>query len=177
MNFGDRERVMAPPSTFVGASVAPGAVRGVEASAEPEPASGRAVRRLPFPLRPDRQPQRRRFWMTPRKEADATLASARRAAEKLMSEAAALAAQRRAQAERWSRDHIGDADDVGTKRLLDAQEQARQIIEQARIEARRIRAEPQPDEAPATSAQTDRPRPKQRRPLGDGSRSSSVPSS
>ena len=37
MNFGDRSRVMAPPSTFVGASVAPGTARGAEASAEPEP--------------------------------------------------------------------------------------------------------------------------------------------
>ena len=81
------------------------------------------------------------------------------------------------EAERWSRDHIGDADDVGTKRLLDAQEQARQIIEQARIEARRIRAEPQPDEAPATSAQTETTAERSDDRSATASRSSSVPSS
>ena len=163
MNFGDRESVMAPPSTFVGVSVASGAVRGVEAPTEAEAVSrsevpphvpAAPVPGAPVPGGPGPAAAAAAVLEDAQREADAMLTSARRAAEKLMSEASSLAAQRRAQAERWSRDHVADADDVGTKRLLEAQETARQIVEQARLEARRIRAEPQPDEAPPTTAAT-----------------------
>ena len=159
MNFGDRESVMAPPSTFVGVSVAPGAVRGVEAPTDAEAALENAASQqvaaaaAPVPGGPGPAAAAAAVLEDAQREADAMLASARRAAEKLMSEASALAAQRRAQAERWSRDHVADADDVGTKRLLEAQETARQIVEQARLEARRVRAEP-PDDAPPTTTAT-----------------------
>jgi signal peptidase I len=96
-------------------------------------------------------------------EARATelLSSARIRADALVAEADALARQRRAEAERWSRTHVAEADQAGTQRILDAELQAREILEQARRDATRVRAEPQPEErrepvpAPAASASAE----------------------
>ena len=52
----------------------------------------------------------------------------------------------RLEAKRWSESHLAQADQIATQRLLEAEFAARQIVEQARTGARRVKAEPQPAE-------------------------------
>ena len=54
-----------------------------------------------------------------------------------------LAERIRLEAKRWSQDHLAEADQIATQRLLEAEFEARQIVEQARTGARRIQVKPQ----------------------------------
>ncbi len=76
--------------------------------------------------------------------AAALLEEARKKADALVAEAQLAAAHRRAETEEWRRAHIADADKVATQRLLDAEYRARDIIEEARTEASKLRTESQP---------------------------------
>ena len=87
--------------------------------------------------------------------AGALLAEARRKADALIADAQLSAAHRRAETEEWRRAHIADADKVATQRLLDAEYRARDIIEEARTEARRLRSES--DSESDSPSQPDRP--------------------
>lgn len=101
-------------------------------------------------------------------EAAARLAEA----EALVVEAEALAAERIAEAKQWSRRHLAEADELGTRRILDAERQAQALMEHARTAAL-VTTLPDPPPSPPAGAidltdLTDRPPPPDRWHSGDG---------
>ncbi len=133
MNFGDRDRVMAPDTTFSYAHTAlrkaAEAERALEAPAEPA-ADGLTLDTS------DVFDEQARIWIAEGETADRLsdadrdaaervrdaetraselLSNARQRADTLLAEAEAFARQRRAEAERWSRTHVAEADQVGTQ--------------------------------------------------------------
>ena len=178
MNFGDRELVMVPDITFAGAHAALAkaaeADRALEQPTEPvdtltidtsdeldeieDPASlwiAEAQIVDPFCEALVDADERLRDAEA---RASELLHDARKQADTLLLEAEAFARQRRAEAERWSRSHVSEADQVGTQRLLEAETRAREIIDQAHVDATKRRAEPLPEalrEPVAARTETD----------------------
>ncbi len=166
----DFERVMAlPPPSRQGEAVVD-ATHALDAPMEPAPLRVETVDEVDETLEDNEtledieEETKRLIWLTERvsdgddplaaadlnaaerlRHAEATaaalLAEARRKADALIADAQLSAAHRRAETEEWRRAHIADADKVATQRLLDAEYRARDIIEEARTEARRLRSE------------------------------------